>query len=127
MTMVWASIAHASRAMCREVVERFYSRKLSKFSAATSTCSRAWRSRVVDDLFQLHACGCVIDPLLAALRANGRVHFAHHDYAAAEIGAEGCFTFRLFAATNRASLIRIAPMTFSWFDLERVARNATIP
>ena len=64
-------------------------------------------SRIVDDLFQL-ARRCVIDPFLAALRTNGRIHFSRDDYTAAEIGAECGFAFCLFAAADWANLIRIA-------------------
>jgi len=50
----------------------------------------------------------VIDPFLAALRANCRVYLTYHDYPAADVGAEGGFAFGLFAAAERAGLVSVA-------------------
>src|SRR4029077_5980984 len=65
----------------------------------------------VDDPLQLPRCG-VVDPFLATLRANCRFHFTHHDYSAADVGAERGFAFGLFAAAERANLIGIAHSFF---------------
>ena len=68
-------------------------------------------SCVAHDLFEL-AGRCIVDPFLAALRADGRAYLTVDHDSTAEFGAERCFAVRLFPSAERANVVLIAHSGF---------------